>query len=448
LVGGIAGRTTGRISACFVSGAISGQNWVGGVAGTLYEDNSQSMADGCHASCSVSSDTGYDIGGLIGSAQHTNIVKCYATGPVKGGTNVGGLAGINISLSYMNNCYATGPVAGKYYVGGLIGANRDDGHVSKCYATGAASGTGSVTNLVGSNYGAYASYSWGYSSVYECYGAGPATGSNAPVGGLVGGGPYDSVKSCYWDFQTSGLPDSLFVQAGYSGGPLTTAEMKQANYFWGFDFGSTWKIRTDSTYPGLAVLDNAPFAFADSLLWKKATFNLDTLLLNDCDIETGRKNLVLRVVSASNGTTDSVKAFAFTTGAKGTVATIRYRVGEIRTTDTLWGNMALARITLDTTLVIAVRPDVKSSLPTALALGVTPDHYTSSTMVRLSLPASALVTLKLFDCRGRRVVTIIDNEVLPGGVYARQWNSGMLSKGVYLFRLQAGKATMTKKVCK
>ncbi len=68
-------------------------------------------------------------------------------GAVSGNQYVGGLVGSNYGT--VSNCYATGAVSGIWYVGGLVGYSS--GTVSNCYATGAVTGDGGVGGLVGSN---------------------------------------------------------------------------------------------------------------------------------------------------------------------------------------------------------------------------------------------------------------------------------------------------------
>ena len=105
-IGGVAGYIYGngaRISGCYVTGAISGSHYVGGIAGHL--DYSVSISN-CYTACSV-----------VGNSN------------INGG--IGGIAGIN-SSSTISNCYATGAVSGPGFCGGIVGFNS--GTVSSCLA--------------------------------------------------------------------------------------------------------------------------------------------------------------------------------------------------------------------------------------------------------------------------------------------------------------------------
>jgi hypothetical protein len=51
----------------------------------------------------------------------------------------------------------------------------------------------------------------------------------------------------------------------------------------------------------------------------------------------------------------------------------------------------------------------------------------------------------VFDLIGRVVATIVSEE-LSAGTYSWQWNASTLSSGIYLYRLEAGSFTQTKKL--
>jgi DNA-binding beta-propeller fold protein YncE len=74
-----------------------------------------------------------------------------------------------------------------------------------------------------------------------------------------------------------------------------------------------------------------------------------------------------------------------------------------------------------------------------------PNPMNPSTTISFNLPVKSFVSLKVFDMLGREVASIISQE-LPAGTYARQWNAGKMSSGVYFYRLQAGSFTQTKRL--
>jgi hypothetical protein len=302
------------------------------------------------------------VAGISGYNEGT-ISFCYNTGSINSATfRVGGIAGHNYGGT-INNCYNTGNISGtEYSVGGIAGYN-DSGTVSYCYNTGNVTGIPYVGGIAGVSSG----------TTTNCYNSGSVTGSSN-VGAIIGSQGSSAngiINNCYWDSltsnQTIGYGSNSGAITNVMG--LTTSHMRNvANLSNLGSFTSTWTIRPDSTYPGLLGLANAPFAFADSLVSPTRAVALSALLLNDCDIKTGHGNLTLRVTSASAGTTDSVVLLTFpANSANGTAITAVYRVGEVRTADTLWGNTARALITFDS---IAFPGAVTLSSPTGGATGV------------------------------------------------------------------------------
>jgi len=90
-------------------------------------------------------------------------------------------------------------------------------------------------------------------------------------------------------------------------------------------------------------------------------------------------------------------------------------------------------------------------LPTVLALnGNYPNPFNPMTKISFDLPRSTKVALEVFDLRGRKVQTLV-SENLGAGRHAVIWNgtdSGgrQVSSGTYFYRLQADGSTMTNKM--
>ncbi len=74
-----------------------------------------------------------------------------------------------------------------------------------------------------------------------------------------------------------------------------------------------------------------------------------------------------------------------------------------------------------------------------------PNPFNPSTVISYRLPVSADVTLKVFDVLGREVETLIQ-EHQSAGVHSVRFNASNLPSGVYLYRLQAGNYSDTKKL--
>lgn len=79
-----------------------------------------------------------------------------------------------------------------------------------------------------------------------------------------------------------------------------------------------------------------------------------------------------------------------------------------------------------------------------------PNPFNPITTIRFSLPVSSSVTLKVFDITGREIQTIMSNTVVAG-THEVQWNgrngAGLpVASGVYLYRLEAGKQVITRRM--
>ncbi|OGJ98034.1 MAG: hypothetical protein A2487_00850 [Candidatus Raymondbacteria bacterium RifOxyC12_full_50_8] len=247
--------------------------------------------------------------------------------------------------------------------------------------------------------------------------------------------------------QTSGQANGYSYNDGIlSITGLTTAQMKAAPNFSGWDFDTTWTIRTDSTYPGLKKLDNAPFAFSDYLIVGR-TVALSELLANDYDIETVQTNLIPKIKSAKTGTTDSVNTLMFATSiVNGFLDTVTYRVGEVRSTsgDTLWGNLATSVLVLDTSTTAT--SENLSAAPNSFTLYQnSPNPFNPSTTIFYDVPKWSHVVLKVYDIAGQGTVTLMDG-MRPAGKYQAVFNTVHLAGGVYFYRLVAGDFIAVKKM--
>lgn len=219
--------------------------------------------------------------------------------------------------------------------------------------------------------------------------------------------------------------------------------MRKASNFTGWDFNKVWVIRADSTYPGLMGIENAPFALPD-ILKSNRTFTLSRLLLNDYDIQSVQKKLVLKVVSVSEGTTDSVSKFTFPVNvSNGKVDTLYYRVGKALAADTLWGNTAKAIITLDESYTsIALYP--AESEP---QIQNYPNPFSSKTTIRYKVTEPGFVLLKVFNQAGKEIANLV-NEKQSVGEYFIEWKASGLADGIYFCKLQYGNKSEVKKILK
>ena len=101
--------------------------------------------------------------------------------------------------------------------------------------------------------------------------------------------------------------------------------------------------------------------------------------------------------------------------------------------------------------------DVKNEhqLPTEFALMQNyPNPFNPSTTIKYNIPSlgkglsaggGLSVQLKVYDILGNEIATLV-NEQQPAGVYEINFNSNKLASGVYLYKLQAGGFTETRKM--
>jgi hypothetical protein len=74
-----------------------------------------------------------------------------------------------------------------------------------------------------------------------------------------------------------------------------------------------------------------------------------------------------------------------------------------------------------------------------------PNPFRNETVIRFTLPVKSKVNLSLFDMNGR-LVKILVNESKESGTHAVSLSSGMITSGMYYYKLQAGDFSAVKKM--
>jgi hypothetical protein len=86
------------------------------------------------------------------------------------------------------------------------------------------------------------------------------------------------------------------------------------------------------------------------------------------------------------------------------------------------------------------------SIPTEFSLNQNyPNPFNPSTKISYSLPAASDVTVKIFNSLGEEIATLV-NQKQEAGRYELNFNSTGLASGMYLYKIQAGSFTQTKKM--
>jgi parallel beta-helix repeat protein len=97
--------------------------------------------------------------------------------------------------------------------------------------------------------------------------------------------------------------------------------------------------------------------------------------------------------------------------------------------------------------VLVKTTDVTTTVtPSVYALSQNyPNPFNPTTTITYQLQKSGYVSLKVYDMLGREVVTLVNGNKQPGS-YSAIFDASRLSSGTYIYRLQAGSFTETKKL--
>ena len=74
-----------------------------------------------------------------------------------------------------------------------------------------------------------------------------------------------------------------------------------------------------------------------------------------------------------------------------------------------------------------------------------PNPFNPSTVISYQIPKQSNVELEIYDILGDKITTLV-NKVEPAGNHNVKFNAANLASGIYLYRLQAGNFTQTKKL--
>jgi hypothetical protein len=243
-IGGLAGAAEigwsniHRISNCYVTGYVSGEEEVGGLFG--YAE--YPAVEFCRSSAEV---VGREsVGGLIGYC-NDDLELCGSTATVRGQTQVGGLIGAFYG-DELDECYSVSVVEGQQSVGGLVGKISYNTDVANCYAGGSVSGESNVGGLVG--LAVCDADDCDAEEIWRCYSAAKVLATGDRAGGLVGAN-YTRIRNCVWDVEASGCSSMCGNLTPIKGCDdsfgRTTAEMQTAATFLELEFGWDFVDETD-----------------------------------------------------------------------------------------------------------------------------------------------------------------------------------------------------------
>ena len=177
------------------------------------------------------------VGVLAGVDNGAELERIYVKDKVLGENYVGGIVGKktagSISLSASRDT-----VSGNDYVGGLVGGlvTSSTNSVTDCFSVATVLGEKDVGGLFGYSNTAY---------VTNSFGAGNVEGTSK-FGGIVGEDVQSTYTSVYYD-------STLWLTKTTAGGELrNTNQMVQKENYKNWDFETTWRISSDTTYPYFA----------------------------------------------------------------------------------------------------------------------------------------------------------------------------------------------------
>ncbi len=268
-VGGLAGWCEyGEFVNCQITGSIQGWGqYCGGLIGYLHRGD----VSFCHVNAIVKGVA--SVGGLIGSHNGGNndnsqVHSSSSQGQVTGEKSVGGLIGLNRLNAKIEACFSSALVTAKkskfhdtaHYAGGLVGYNHVS-NIYNSYVTGSIQGDNNyIGGLVGlDEYGFIYPVYRGFFT--NCYSLAPVTGGPLYVNALLGHGMDNNlVIHCFWDKETSGIPECTITdptRLGNCGTAKTTSEMMDiltyVNSGWDIseDGQAIWRY-SPQTYPKLS----------------------------------------------------------------------------------------------------------------------------------------------------------------------------------------------------
>jgi PKD repeat protein len=88
----------------------------------------------------------------------------------------------------------------------------------------------------------------------------------------------------------------------------------------------------------------------------------------------------------------------------------------------------------------------ENQLPAEFSLSQNyPNPFNPSTVIKYSVAEETLVTMKVYDILGIELVTLVNEKKTPG-FYELNFGGEKLPSGVYVYRIEAGSFTSSKKM--
>jgi hypothetical protein len=90
--------------------------------------------------------------------------------------------------------------------------------------------------------------------------------------------------------------------------------------------------------------------------------------------------------------------------------------------------------------------EVEVTVPAKFALEQNyPNPFNPTTMIKYSIAAPGVVTLKVYDLLGQEAAVLV-NESKQAGTYSVEFDASTLASGIYMYKLTSGSSVETKKL--
>ncbi len=83
--------------------------------------------------------------------------------------------------------------------------------------------------------------------------------------------------------------------------------------------------------------------------------------------------------------------------------------------------------------------------PTEYSISNYPNPFNPTTTINYQLPENGFVTIKVYDMLGKEIATLV-NENKSAGYYKINFDASKLTSGVYIYTINAGKYSQSKKM--
>lgn len=105
-------------------------------------------------------------------------------------------------------------------------------------------------------------------------------------------------------------------------------------------------------------------------------------------------------------------------------------------------NVNLIEVTSTSPLTVKAEASAKVS---SFKLGNYPNPFNPSTKITFDVPQTSNINLSVFNMLGEKVATLHEG-LVPAGSYSSVFNASNIPSGMYIVRLQAERATISKKI--